>query len=431
MMRSCLIITGLIAANLGCRSTDVGKPLITFEATNGNYFPSFVFDLFEGAQQFQTDYGSLAEAKSRIRLIQVKPLTRENSPINEANLSWSADGAHLSYEITEGMQRRIMVKNLVNGRLKKLAMLPGNSGKEIFASYMDKSLTSFNSNLSWATDSTRFAFMSNGGTGDYNIYIGAIGAPEAPVAKSESKDGFAKWSPNSDEIVFVSARTGGGDIYLLNLEDKSLQNLTGNNEIDIFPTWTPQGDTIVYSSGTASRHRIMQLSRLDGEWRKPALLTDWNRDSLKPILSPDGRSIAFYGAAKAGNSWNIYVIPFHREKTYNESELEGMLVAEDVIVDLNTGPAWTPDSRKIFYVKQDTKNFNPIYGYDLFSGKQYVLRTGTKMNRDLMMSKVGILSFRAQVGAWDKVFLALTNQGLQLQPYSEPLGKILYQKQTR
>jgi Tol biopolymer transport system component len=92
-----------------------------------------------------------------------------------------------------------------------------------------------------------------------------------------------------------------------------------------------------------------------------------------------------------------------------------MLIAEDVVIDLNTGPAWSPDSRKVFYVKHDVSVANPIYAYDIASGKSYLFNTNTRMNRDLLISRLGILSFRAQVGAWDRVFLALTNQGAQIQ----------------
>ena len=64
----------------------------------------------------------------------------------------------------------------------------------------------------------------------------------------------------------------------------------------------------------------------------------------------------------------------------------------------------------------------------MFSGQRYFFKTGTKMNRDILMSKLGILSFRAQSGVWDRVYLALTNQGLQLQDSADSLqGKIHYE----
>ena len=48
------------------------------------------------------------------------------------------------------------------------------------------------------------------------------------------------------------------------------------------------------------------------------------------------------------------------------------------------------------------------------------------MNRDILVSRLGVLSFRAQVGVWDRVFLALTNQGSQLQKQTYARSKIHY-----
>jgi len=102
---------------------------------------------------------------------------------------------------------------------------------------------------------------------------------------------------------------------------------------------------------------------------------------------------------------------------------------KNVIVDLNTGPAWSPDGQKLLFVKKDPQRFNPIHMYDLAKGQESMIKTGTKMNRDILMSPLGVLSFRAQVGAWDKVFIALTNQGRQLQP-QRPLRAVLINRQT-
>jgi hypothetical protein len=153
---------------------------------------------------------------------------------------------------------------------------------------------------------------------------------------------------------------------------------------------------------------------------------------LRPTVSPDGKLIAFYadsanGEQSDGRRWNIHVVPLVSGKTFSASELAGTVIAKDVVIDLNTGPAWTPDSRKIFYVKRDPTAYNPIYAYDLYSGRTFVFKTKTKMNRDILMSRLGILSFRAQVGVWDRVFVALTNQGVQLQTSRPTESKIHYQ----
>ena len=334
--------------------------------------------------------------------------------------------------MTDGF-RKIMLKNLDGDYVRELRVVPKASGAFLDGMVV-KSAQSYNAGLRWSKDSTRFAFMSNGGLGEFGIYVGAIGANEQPVASSPSKDGYANWCPTSNEIAFVSARTGNGDIYLANLTSGSLKRLSNGDNIDLFPEWFPSGNQIVFSSGDALNHdlHVVERSSSSEHWRRPWALTNWSRDDLRPTVSPDGKLIAFYsdsgnGEPSDGRKWNIHVVPLVSGKTFSSSELAGTVVAKDVVIDLNTGPAWTPDSRKIFYVKRDPTAYNPIYAYDLYSGRTFFFKTKTKMNRDILMSRLGILSFRAQVGVWDRVFVALTNQGVQLQTFRPTESKIHYQ----
>jgi Tol biopolymer transport system component len=429
---SCLIAAALFS---GCALIKRDVPLQEFSGSNGNYFPQFVTKYFTGANYFTADYPSIAEARSDIKLIQIRSLN-ESSAVsqNETNLSWSADGVFLSYEVIAENQRKILVKNLMGDYTQELLVLP--QGKQTFLDgIVSRAIHSYNAGLSWSKDSTRFAFMSNGGIGEYNIYVGGVGAREAVVAKSPSKDGYATWNPKNREIAFVSARSGNGDIYLLDLSSQKVKQLSSSGDVDIFPEWFPDGSKVVYCGGDSSNHDIFTIERNQyGRWGQPFRITAWGEDDLRPTVSPNGKLIAFYAtAAKTPQSeqkqWNIHVVEASAGKAYNRAELAATIVARNVVVDLNTGPSWSPDSRKIFYVKHDPDLFNPIKAYDLFSGRSYTLDTKTKMNRDLLLSSIGVLSFRAQVGAWDRVFVALTNQGRQIQQSNESLpGKIHYEK---
>jgi len=409
-----------------------GVPLETFVAKDGRYFPKFIEKFFVGASSYYKDFPSLAQARNDLRMIEVKQLTDGKAPFNEANLSWSADGAYLGYEIITNKERKILLKDLVGDFSRDLFMVP--KAKNTFLEGMvSRSIFSYNAGLRWSRDSTRYAFMSNGGVGEYNIYVGAVGSKEEIVAKSKTKDGYATWSPKTNEIAFVSSRTGKGDIYMIRLNSNEVDRLSSAKTVDIFPEWFADGHKIVYSSGDSVNHNLMLLKRTKSsmKWQKPYKLTDWKEDDLRPTVSPDGRLIAFYSSNPVRSrsslkTWNIHVIPYVKGKTYKSFELNKMIVAKNVVIDLNTGPAWTPDSRKLFYVSQEPKKFNPIYGYDLFSGRRFQLQTKTRMNRDILVSNIGILSFRAQVGAWDRVFVALTNQGNQLQTGNSNVGKLHY-----
>ncbi|MEZ4743588.1 MAG: hypothetical protein R3B45_14280 [Bdellovibrionota bacterium] len=413
---------------------DSGVPLNTFVAKNGRYFPSFVEKFFLSTKTYYRDYPSLAEARADLKMIEVKPLTDGKAPFNEANLSWSADGAYLGYEVITPRERRILLKNLVGNYSRDLYIVPKQS-HHFLEGMVSRSIFSYNAGLRWSRDSTRYAFMSNGGTGEYNIYVGAVGSQEKIVAKSNTKDGYATWSPKTNEIAFVSSRSGGGDIYSIRLNNNEIVRLSDSPSVDIFPEWFADGKKIVYSSGNSLNHDLMILSRKDNKWKKPYRFTDWKMDDLRPTISPNGKLISFYAGGvesngSGGSKWHIYVVPYVEGKTYHRDELSLMKIADNVVVDLNTGPAWSPDSRKIFYVANEPQKFNPIYGYDLYTGRRFLLDTKTKMNRDILMSSMGIISFRAQVGAWDRVFVALTNQGLQLQNGEKTevdvMGKIHY-----
>lgn len=410
--------------------------LVDFKADDGNYFPTFIKRFFPGSGYFEKHFSDLAKARQGVQMVEVRKLTASDDAMNEANLSWSSDGVYLGFEIIGSESRRILLKDLMGDFARELMVLPGSgSGPGNFLEGLSgggSSMMSYNAGLRWSRDSNRFAFVSNGGVGEFNIYVGSVAGGEQTVASSRAKNGYASWNPVGNEIAFVSSRKGAAKIYVVEVDDQSVLQVSNSHETDLFPEWYPDGKRIVFSSGDAQNHDVVMTRRnSSGQgWAPPFNLTKSDADELRPTVSPDGRFVAFYSAVRdqAGDSmvetlhWNIHVIPTDlRNFPLSDEALANHLVARDVVVDLNTGPAWTPDARKVIYVKRDPALFNPIHAYDLFEGQTFYFKTNTKMNRDIMMSKLGVLSFRAQVGAWDKVFVALTNQGIQLQ--GRPTGQ--------
>ena len=402
--------------------------LVDFKASDASYFPLFIKRFFPGSSYFESHFPLISNARQGVQMVEVRKLTGTDDAMNEANLSWSADGVYLGFEVIGTENRRILLKDLMGDFARELMVLPaamsGNFLEGISGN--GNSMTSFNAGLRWSRDSNRFAFVSNGGVGEFNIYVGSVAGGEKTVASSRAKNGYASWNPAGSEIAFVSSRKGTAKIYVVEVDDQNVLQVSDSTETDLFPEWYPDGKKIVFSSGDAHNHDVVMVRRnaVGSGWSKPFNITKSDADELRPTVSPDGRFIAFYSAVRQltedsfveSLQWNVHVVPTDvRAFPLSDEMLTKYLVARDVVVDLNTGPAWTPDGRKVIYVKRDPALFNPIYAYDLFEGKTYYFKTNTKMNRDIMMSKLGVLSFRAQVGAWDKVFVALTNQGVQLQ----------------
>lgn len=387
----------------------------------GDYFPSYIYSYFPSAKQFVAKFPDKKTASSSVRLIEVKKLDPFPKTYHESNLSWSENGSFLSYEILTKAHRKIMVKNLVGGYIREIFVTQRGDSKEDVFSELFEPATSYNSYLSWSSDERYFAFMSNGGTGNYNIYVGGVNKKDRKITNHAAKDGYADWNKESNEIVFVSGRTGKGDLYLTDPDGAGKKRITFSDQNDLFPKWSPDGEVIVYASGTSTNHDIFVLAK-NGGFIKPIRIVSLQSDELRPTFSPNGKYISFYsnaGSQPWSSRWNILVLDISniiwREEMPSQLDLEPKLVAENVVLDLNSGPAWTPDSKKIIYVQKSSKEFNPIYLTNIFTLKRYHLATNTKMNHDVMCSNSGIISFRAQVNSWDKVFLALTNQSIMLQ----------------
>ena len=351
-----------------------------------------------------------------MKLIQVRPLNPPNRT-NESNLSWSKDGAFISFETTRGFSKEIKLVKLDGSYSKTLALIEEKENNFVNESRYKKNARTFNSGLDWSKDGESYSFISNAGTGEYNIYIGSNNKIKKLESYNSLKDGQARWSPTRSEIVFTSARSGKADLYILAIGHEHPTQLTKDKNIHLYPEWGRDGNRIFFSAGTGLSFGVYSIERsspADEKWSRPKPITNSMDTYLRPRISPDGKLLAFYSKNANDETWNINVIRSN-EKHLGRRYLENTLIAKNVVLDLNTGPAWSPDSMKVFYVANNPQDFNPICSYNIYTGRKHVLRTGTKMNHDIIVSNQGIISFRAQVGAWDRVFIALTNQGTTLQ----------------
>ena len=343
------MIRVLLLLSISTLSCVHSENYVEFSAKNGKYFPSYLKKVFSKVDDFERDYASIAQASKGIKLIELKKLSTEKGNFNESNISWSNDSALLSYEVSDTKFRKIFLNNLVTNKKKEI-FISEKSKHDFLEGFISKNIHSYNSGLSWSNNSSKFVFMSNGGVGDYDIFVGSVNRKERPLIKHPSKDGYAKWSSDSKTIAFVSSRTGKGDIYLKNMSNGKEIQVTDSEHTEIFPEWVPGSKKIVYSSGNSMNHNIYLA---DVTLEKPVIkqLTNWNYDDLRPTVSPDGKFVAFYsnsGKEDQIDSWNIHVVPLKNEYTFHGLDLEKAVAVRNVVVDLNTGPTWSPDSKKLF-----------------------------------------------------------------------------------
>lgn len=184
------------------------------------------------------------------------------------------------------------------------------------------------------------------------------------------------------EIAFVSDRTGHKEIWVMDADGGNARAATNNKSISSFPSWSPKGDAVVYTSyryrnrpwlfmvarGSSSPGRIMRGLSLDhrmyrGVWdpagERLALVMSLNGATeihvskpdgvglrnlsrnraidVSPAWSPDGERLAF--VSDRTGSPQLYIMSADgsgsRRLTFDGT--------------YNTNPAWSPDGRWIAY----------------------------------------------------------------------------------
>jgi WD40 repeat protein len=132
----------------------------------------------------------------------------------------------------------------------------------------------------WSPDGALVAFHTNR-DGNYEIYaMNADGSEQTRLTNHGADDYNPAWSPDGERIAFESDRNDvpGGEVYLMAPDGSSVLQLT---EAGVFPTWSPDGMRLLYTSG--GLHRV----GLDGSG--DTVLLD---QSVYGAWGPDGRTIA-------------------------------------------------------------------------------------------------------------------------------------------
>jgi hypothetical protein len=177
----------------------------------------------------------------------------------------------------------------------------------------------FRGGLTWSPDGDKLAFSAKSTTGD-KLYV--VSARNGKVLKKLEfqLDGiyFPSWSPVSDKIAFCGLKNGQSDLYVVDIADShnvsySLERLTDDPYDDREPEWSPDGNEIVFVSDrpipgesiadtlTFGRYRLYTIDPVS---EIKICVTPDEFLVSKPSWSPKGIA---YTSIKQGVS-NIYVL---------------------------------------------------------------------------------------------------------------------------
>ncbi|MBW2039151.1 MAG: Tol-Pal system beta propeller repeat protein TolB [Deltaproteobacteria bacterium] len=155
------------------------------------------------------------------------------------------------------------------------------------------------------------------------------------------------------KITFVSDRSGNKEIYLMDFDGRNVEMVTYNGSINISPAWSPDGESLLY---TSFRRRNPDLYQVLLSMKRTILLSAVTGLNAAPAWSPDGKRIALM--MRGNGNTEIYLL---NSEGKNPSRLTRSWANK-------ASPTWSPDGRHIAFVS-DRSGSPQVYVMDLPNGK--------------------------------------------------------------
>lgn len=183
-----------------------------------------------------------------------------------------------------------------------------------------------------------------------NIYLlNIVDGSVIQLTKNESNTFPGPFSPDGSQLLFTGFGLTNSYIGLMNADGSNPVDLSARPGVDEgFATWSPDGTQIAFTSRMSGENDIYIMDAAGGNIKD---ITSNPADDFAPAWSPDGKTIAF--VSDRGNSTglnNLYLM------NTDGTNLVRLTNGDEI----DYGPAWSPDGKQIAF-RADVNGNSDIY----------------------------------------------------------------------
>ena len=268
-----------------------------------------------------------------VKLIGVEePLRLTTDPGVDLAPAWSPDGRYIAFQRVAGNDASVFIVPALGGPERKLRSLKLGT-------------SCYGYGLDWSPDGQYLAYVDcRPDHLNMSIFLLAVDNPDDQRALTNPPGLQADWgpriSPDGKTVAFVHQFTTGyaTDIYLARVTGGEPRRLTFDNVSVGRPCWTADGAYIVFTSSRLGGNRLWRVPVSGGA---PEPLPVGQGDANEPIISRDGRRLAYTQRSENVNIWR-YEVPRTKARTTPPTRF----IAS---TGLNASQQFSPDGRRIVF----------------------------------------------------------------------------------
>ena len=332
----------------------------------------------------------------------------------------SPDGKRIAFVRREMTQSKLYVKDLESGIERKVYDDLDQDVQETWA------VTGVYPNMDWTPDSREIVFWAGGkirrvaADGSASSIIpfqvsdtrGIANAPHptipvAPDSFTTKMPRFAAVSPDGRTVVFESL----GKLYSKPMGGGAAKRLTSGSELELFPSWSRDGRTIVFVGWTDAG--LGQIKAVSAGGGSPRTITSRPGHYARPHFSPDGKTIVFEmkeGGYMTSPKWSV------EDGVYRVPASGGAPVR---VVKGAAGPQYGASSDRIFML-DTAEDKRELISTDINGEAKRVHASGDLTN-DYIVSPDGLnVAFRQSYEAYVMPLMPGT-QAVEVSPTSTSL----------